>query len=392
MKIAIVGGGIAGLTAALCLHAKGFSPEVYEQAARFNEVGAGLQLGPNAVKVLRAVGLGEALLAAAQAPEALTIRSGYAGAVMTRLPLGDAAARWGAPYFHIHRADLIAVLADALNARAIKTHMNAHLAGVEQVGDSAALRFDDGRSLTADIVIGADGLRSQVRAQVFKDDGPRFTGCNAWRAVVPVKALGRHKLPADATVWTGRGRHAVTYLLRGGQLANFVGVLDAQASAPQSWSREGSAQQALADFRGFDPAILKLIRAADTLHQWGIYERGALDHYSKSRAMVIGDACHAMPPFLAQGAAMAIEDAYCLAQSLEQQSEHSAAFADYQEKRQGRVARVIQTSHANKDRFHLRSAAMRMGAFGAMRAADRLLKPQLLKQLDWLYGYDVTAP
>lgn len=398
MTPVIIGGGIAGLSAALCLHQRGFSPTIVEQAAEFGEVGAGLQLGPNAVKVLRALGLETVVRRHSHMPEALVLRSGYSRHQMLSLPLGRACEqRWGAPYLHIHRAGLIDILAAAVRERGITCRFNAQVAAIRQGDVGVQLALSDGSVLAADLVIGADGVRSHTRACVFEAaDGemlgrPQFTGYVAWRATVPTEILGRRAPENAATVWTGRGRHAVTYLLRGGALCNFVGVVEQDVQADESWVKEAPAEAALADFKGFDPAILKILRKADVLHRWGIYERVPLAHWGRHHVVLIGDACHAMPPFLAQGAAMAIEDAWALAVALERSTDTAAAFSTFQSVRAPRVQKVADASRDNGVRFHTRPGLQRIGVFGALRAANVAVKAPLLKQLDWLYGYDVTS-
>jgi len=391
MKIAIVGGGIAGLCTALCLKQRGFEPIVVEKAKAFSDVGAGLQLGPNAVKVLSALGLGEVLLNVSDRPQTLMLKSGYSGQTMLSVPFGSAAEeRWGAPYLHIHRADLVAVLAEALKAQGIACKLDCEVVAVESQGSGVSLICASKERINADIVVAADGVRSRLRDIWFNKSAPEYTGSVAWRAVVDVQALGRFKLEKVATVWTGRGRHAVTYLLRGGSLANLVAVIDDKDPTDQSWQQLGSADEAITDFKGFDPAVLKILRKAPTLYKWGLYQQKLPKQWHRDRAVLIGDACHAMPPFLAQGAAMAIEDAWVLADTLDK---HGADGLDaYQARREDRVAKVMAQSNANGARFHMSSDVARIGAFAALGAGDRLSDTQKLAQFDWLYGVDVTQP
>lgn len=392
MDALIIGGGIAGLTAALCLERFGASVEIAEQAAAFGEVGAGLQLGPNAVKVLRALDLEPVLMAHAHIPEALALRSGYSKHEMLSLPLGEGAkARWDASYVHIHRADLVSILAKAVEQRGIACRFNMALDGVADGADGAELFWKGGEGETVPFVLGADGVRSTVRRDLFDEREAEFTDQVAWRAVVERAQLGRHAPSNAATVWTGRGRHAVTYWLRGGALVNFVGVVEQSQPASASWSEEAPREEALRDFRDFDPVVLKILRKTPQLHRWGIYQHAPLKRWAKGHAALIGDACHAMPPFLAQGAAMAIEDAWAFAATFTGSSGDQNGLQAYQRCREARAQKVAQESRGNGERFHMRSAAERMGAFGALKAVNTFGKKQLLQQLDWLYGYDITA-
>lgn len=392
MDALVIGGGIGGLTAALCLQHMGASVEIAEQAPCFGEVGAGLQLGPNAVKVLRALGLEPALMAQAQIPSALTLRSGYSKHEMLSLPLGETAhARWGAPYVHIHRADLVALLAQAVEQRGIACRLSSKLDSITDNGQDIELLWSGGAQEAVPFVIGADGLRSRVRRDLFGGAQPQFTGQVAWRALVEREQLGRYAPQNAATVWTGRAHHAVTYWLRGGSLVNFVGVVEQSRPVSASWSEEAPREQALRDFKDFDPAILKILRKTPQLHRWGLYQHAPIKQWAKGHAALLGDACHAMPPFLAQGAAMAIEDAWALAAAFRHKGPRQEALQAYQQHREARTKKVAQVSRGNGERFHMRSAAQRMGAFGALKAASTFAKTPLLQQLDWLYGYDVTA-
>jgi salicylate hydroxylase len=389
----IIGGGIAGLTAALCLRHFGVTAEIAEQAAAFGEVGAGLQLGPNAVKVLAALGLEDALMAHAHIPDALALRSGYSKHVMLSLPLADEArARWGAPYVHIHRADLVSILAKAAEKNGIACRFNMALDHIVDDNNGATLFWKSGARERVPFVVGADGVRSLVRRALFDDREPEFTRQVAWRALVERAQLGRHAPSNAATVWTGRGRHAVTYWLRGGAQVNFVGVIEQTQPASASWSEQAPREEALRDFRDFDPAVLKILRKTPKLHRWGIYQHAPLKQWSKGHAALIGDACHAMPPFLAQGAAMAIEDAWAFAATFTRStSGRKKGLQAYQRCREARAQKVAQESRGNGERFHMRSGAERMGAFGALKAVNAIGKKQLMQQLDWLYGYDVTG-
>ncbi|WP_205518121.1 FAD-dependent monooxygenase [Sphingorhabdus sp. Alg239-R122] len=383
----ITGGGIGGLTAALCLHHFGWHARILERADTLEEVGAGIQISPNGMRVFQALGLAEKVVVAGFLPQAAEMCDGQTGEIMFSTPLGSAAThRWGAPYVHIHRADLLAILADAVAERmpeAIQTSVT--VTGYGQNKNRAwAVTGND--KVHGDIVIGADGIHSTIHAQMLSDDKARFTGHAAWRMVVPVERLKGRTPPPNATVWTGKGRHAVTYLLRGGRLANLVGVVECSDWTEESWSARGTQAQALDDFAGWDPIITRMTEQADAHYRWAIFDRRPPPAWHDGRAVLLGDACHPMSPFMAQGAVMAVEDGYILARMLAENPNSDAAFTAYTRRRRDRVARVINTARDNARLFHQKSAIER----GPLRMASRAAPSFTARQLDWLYGHDVT--
>ncbi|MEO0411848.1 MAG: FAD-dependent monooxygenase [Pseudomonadota bacterium] len=382
MDAAIVGGGIGGLTAALCLHHHGFRASVYEQAPAFSDVGAGIQLGPNAMRVLHALGLKEAVLAHASQPKYLVLQSAYSGQQITRLSLfrGESP-RWGEPYAHIHRADLVDVLASAACERGIALHLGQ---AIEPVA------ADD----EADILVIADGMNSQFAGPLFGRPQPEYSGYVAYRALVPPKALASSIPPDVASVWSGRGSHVVTYPLRGGSLINFIGVAEVARPQPAGWSQTVGAGDVLPQFRRYPPQVLSLIRAAQILQPWGLYiqSKTGLDGcWTKGNAALLGDASHAMVPFLAQGAAMAIEDSWVLAASLAVAHTPAEGLKAYEAMRKKRVKRVAEASQRAGELYHLRGLGQRLGAFSALRNAQRMGAADLAPIMDWLYGFDAAA-
>ncbi|MEL6540297.1 MAG: FAD-dependent monooxygenase [Pseudomonadota bacterium] len=397
MKAVIAGGGIGGLCAALCFHKFGWEVEVLEQATAITEVGAGIQLSPNAVKVLRAIGVADQVGEQAFTPLAGQFRSGKSGKVIGSFMMGESMEkRLGAPYWHIHRADLIAALEAAVRDRlpgAIRT--GASVTGYDQDAASARANLETGERITGDILVGADGIKSAIRTQMLGEAKPRFTGNVAWRAVVPVSKLGRHAPPPTASVWVGEGRHAVTYLLRKGTLANLVGVVERDDWTVESWTEQGTKQEALRDFAGWHPTIRKIIDEADAHFRWALFDRNPLDQWCDGRVALLGDACHPMLPFMAQGAAMAIEDGYTLASELsgELSGERGldAALADYFTLRRTRTAKVQMAARSNMGTFHQRSFRGKFKTYAPIWLASRIAPDKMDEQNDWLYGYDATA-
>ena len=393
MHVLVVGGGIGGLTAALALEKRGHTVTVVEQSGVISEVGAGLQLSPNATKVLNALGVGARVMTDAFRPQAAEMRWGRSGTKVFSIPLRKAAVnRWGAEYIHVHRADLIEALRAELAARAPDSILLGHrLERYENRGDKVVAYFEGGGTIEADLLIGADGIHSAVRAQMLGPDKPEFTGCVAWRATAPVTALGNTAPPPTARVWVGPRKHAVTYLLRRGSLANFVGVVEHKTPGDESWTATGAKEQALKDFKRWYPSVTAIIEAADSMNRWALFGRKPLPKWSDGRATLLGDACHPMLPFLAQGAAMAIEDAWALAACLDGEADMAAALAAYEARRKPRVTRVQAGARANAKLYHRGNPVTRFGSYVPMAMAARAAPGFVRSRLDWIYQYDETS-
>ena len=393
MKAVITGGGIGGLTAALCLLHSGWDVEIFEAAPALGDVGAGIQISPNAMKVFEALGLADALAEAGFRPDGIELRMGVSGRRLIRAPLGDTATkRWGSPYLHLHRADLIGVLKAALEVRAPDClRLGQSVTGYEQDSRSASAVLDGGQRATGDVVIGADGIHSAIRAQMIGADKPVFTGNVAWRAVVPVERLGADAPAPLATAFMGRGKHAVTYLLRGGTLANLVAVVERDDWTGESWSEQGRKEEALEDFADWHPSVTQMISKADSLYRWALFDRAPLATWIAGRVAMLGDAAHPMLPFMAQGAAMAIEDAWALGAKLAGASDVPAALTAYEQLRRARATDVQMSSRANAKTFHQRTLLGQLKTYGPMWLAGRIAPSIGLAQQDAIYGYDIVS-
>jgi salicylate hydroxylase len=385
LHVIVVGGGIGGMTSALALARRGIAATVVEQAQAFGETGAGVQLSPNATRTLFALGLEAEVRAIGFAPEAAEVRDHASGRLLLRNVLGEAAVRrWAAPYLTAHRADLHAVLTSAARAAGVEMRLGAPVAALEVDG----VRLADGERLAADAVIGGDGVRSTVRLALFGPDAPRFTGHVAWRFAVPIEG------PASATVrvWTGPDRHFVAYPVRGGALMNVVAVTEEADWRRESWSEPGDKAALLAAFQGWPAETLALIGAAESVFRWALYDRAPMARWSVGAATLLGDAAHPTPPFLAQGAAMAIEDAMVLARCLSTGDPVEASLRRYELARRARTAKAQGWSRRNGVLFHLPGAAA-AAVFGAASALDAITPGGGAARFDWLYGYDAaTAP
>ncbi|MFN3819054.1 FAD-dependent oxidoreductase [Blastomonas sp.] len=393
MRILIIGAGIAGLAAALPLARKGHEVRVLERADGLHEVGAGLQLGPNAMRVLGQLGVADSVAAAGQCPQAITLRDGRSAREILKIPLGDTALRrWGARYVAVHRADLVTILHAALEA----AQPGALVTGcaVEQIdADGAAVVTAEGQTLTADLVIGADGIHSRVREHLFGKDSARFTGHVAWRALIAVTKDDPAAPPAGVGAWLGPRRHAVTYRVRPG-LVNFVGVTEQSDWREEGWNLPGDPDRLRAEFAGWD-AITRLLARVEAPLRWALHDRKPMRAWHRGRAVLIGDACHPMLPFLAQGAAMGIEDGATLAELLPMapgDAEVETALTRFFALRQPRTARVQAHARANGVDFHagnpLATLAMRL-PLGRAAAA----RPDaVMARWDWLYGGGPVPP
>ena len=373
--VQVVGGGIGGVTAALALARRGREVTVFEQADAFSEVGAGLQLGPNAMRVLGALGLDDLLAPHLAMPQEIVLRDGRSGRPIARVPMGEAARqRYGAPYAQVHRADLLEVV----------------LRAAERQG----VRFETGRRLLpgdtdAPLTVAADGVRSQFRARLNPGAQARFAGHVAWRALVPPDAA--QGLSSDTHVFLGPERHLVAYALRGGTVWNVVAVEARDTAADESWTRDHDPAPLRAAFGGWCADVTRLLEAVETAYLWGLFGHPELARWQDGQTVLLGDACHPMLPFLAQGAAMAIEDAWVLASCLERAETQAAALARYEALRKPRATRVQAASSANAWRYHMAHPLLRLGRNTTLRIMQTVDPRALLRGLDWLYGEDVIA-
>ncbi|HZB33270.1 MAG TPA: FAD-dependent monooxygenase [Streptosporangiaceae bacterium] len=393
ISVGIVGGGVGGLTAALSLLRRGIEVHVYEQAQALGEVGAGVQVSPNAARVLHGLGLADELARTGVKPVAWHQRRWDDGRTLLRSPLAEPLeATFGFPHYQMHRADLLAALAGEVPAG--RVHLGHRLTGLTDHGDRVEARFANGASVEVDLLVGADGIRSLVREELFGPEHPRFTGCAAYRGLVPAERLNALGLEVTSQVWMGPGRHFVHYFVSGGRLVNFVAVIEQSTWTRESWTDRGSVADALAAFAGWHPQVRAIIEAVDETFIWALFDRAPLERWSAGRVTLLGDACHPMLPFMAQGAAQAIEDgatlAACLAAcpSVAGVPDVAAALRRYEMARIPRASRLQSMSATNKTRFHLpdgseqRERDARMAAGATDWSFDAVA---------WIYEHDATV-
>ncbi len=392
MKVAIAGAGLGGLFAAAALALRGCEVVVCERAPALGEAGAGIQISPNGARLLARIGVLGEVVAAGFTPLAATLRRGEDGAVVLRLPLGaQAQARWGAPFLQIHRADLLATLERAARAAGAQIRLGASVAAAATHARGAALMRDGGDAVEADVALGADGLRSAVRSGLFGARPARFTGQAAWRGTVAADALPRDLVRPEATVWMGPGRHLVTYYVRAGALVNFVAVEERAAWTEESWSAPGDIAEVRAAFADWHPAASGVLAAAGSCLLWGLFDHPPLPAWSQGRVGLLGDACHPMLPFMAQGAVQAFEDGATLARLLPGAEDIEAALRAYHAARFARASRVQAQARANARLYHARSPVGRLARHGPIALGSRLAPDLAMSRLDWLYGHDADG-
>lgn len=391
----IAGGGIGGLAAALAASRAGWDVRLFERASAFSEVGAGVQLGPNVVKVLHSWGLADALKAVAAFPERLQVRSALSGELLGELPLGDAMAqRYGAPYLTIHRADLHGLLLQAVQQHAdVKLHLSRPLQSFSQTAQAVTVRADDGPGIEGDALIGADGVWSTVRQELLGDGLPRRTGHLAYRALVRQSDLPELLRSQNVTAWLGPRMHVVQYPVRGGEFLNVVAIVQGEVAAEADlWDHSANAADLAVATSGCCAVLREVLEAVEGWRLWVLHDRvpmqGAHQH-AVGRVALLGDAAHPMRPYLAQGAGMAIEDAaelgHALAQALDPALDVPTMLQRYALNRWQRNARVQARALRNGQVFHA-DGVVRWGRDLAMKVLG-----ENLLDMPWLYGVGVKA-
>lgn len=390
LNIIVVGAGIGGLAAALAARRLGARVTVLEQANEIAEVGAGLQITPNGVAVMQALGIADDLAWCSQRARAVVLRNHRQGRQVMRLDLDQYA--HDLRYYFVHRADLINILLAAAREVGVVIKLSQSVENVTWQADGrAVVNCTNAPDRAADLIIGADGVRSKVAASLrdvvgFTKSEPFFTGQVAWRAVVP-NSIG---LEAEAQVFMGPNRHIVAYPLKDGSMVNLVAVQERKAWAEESWSLRDDPKNLHAAFSMFGGQAAQLLERVDAPALWGLFRHPVAKNWSHGTVALLGDAAHPTLPFMAQGANMALEDAYVLADSLRRSNSISGALQRYQTHRRARVVDVVEAANKNAWRYHLR-APVSWPAHLIMQGLGHYAPQRLVQQFDWIYRHDVTA-
>ena len=382
-RIAIVGGGLAGLAAANAMRRFGIEPEVFETAPALGEIGAAVNASPQAVKALRAAGVGDEIAAVGYASPGIYTRNMMTGEFLEFNDRFKAAERYGAPYYSFHRADLIDALASRLDHARI--HLGHRLTGIEERSDGVVLAFANGARVEAEYVVGADGVRSVIRHALYGDDHPTYTGQMVWRALLDARDVPDEIVaPTGHTQWVGPGRHFIAYYIRDRKLVNIVTQEDTDKWVEEGWSTRGDPDEMRASFPNSEPRLAKLLSIVTECSKWGLFTRPLTTNWGRGRIELIGDAAHAMLPNAGQGACQAFEDAYILARWLAACADPVAAFANFRRIRIPRVHGVQRLSVSNARFKHMRDAAAQKDAITARTGSVH-------GNSDWVWGYDPVA-
>ena len=381
-EITVLGAGIAGLGVAAALAQRGALVRVIEQAPELAEIGAGLQVSPNGAAVLRALGAGLALNQVAPLARAVRLKDFRRGAEVFHLPL----TRSDRPYHLIHRADLVAILLQLAQDAGVQIELGREVQSVTPDPRGAQLQFGDGSSERVSLLIAADGLNSQARAALNPKTRPFFTGQVAWRCTIPWSSDAE----PEVQVHMGPGRHLVRYPLRGGALMNVVAVEERDEWAAEGWHHRDDPARMQRAFIDFSAEVRDMLAQAQDVYLWGLFRHPLAKVWSDTHMVLLGDAAHPTLPFLAQGANMALEDAWVLADCLAQDADQTVAFARFEERRRARCARIVEAASRNAENYHLRPGPYRFAAHTALRMATRFAPHLAANRFEWLYGHDVT--
>jgi salicylate hydroxylase len=393
-EIVVGGAGIGGLTLALALLRRGIDVVIHEQAGQMAEVGAGIQISPNGTRALADLGVLDELTRVSSEPDAKRIRLWNTGQNWPLFDLGpDCVAQYGYPYLMIHRGDLQSVLVAAvrkLKPDAIR--MGSRIVDFVQDAKGVTAILADGSRASGTVLVGADGVHSQIRSAIFGAAKATYSGCSAWRGVIPAERLPERLRISSGVNWVGPGRHVVTYPLRRGELINFVGVVETDEWNTESWTARGTHAECAADFAGWHEDVHALIDNIDVHYRWALLGRAPIASWHKGRVVLLGDACHPMLPFMAQGAVMAIEDGIILARCLETYGEDcDKAFSGYEAARIERANRCVVAADRNRAVFH--SDRLIEPADAERYAKTQWNEAKVRERYHWLFSFDpITCP
>ncbi|HVI12152.1 MAG TPA: FAD-dependent monooxygenase [Pseudolabrys sp.] len=391
MKVLVVGGGIGGITCMLALRQRGVDAQLFEQAAAFGQVGAGIQVSSNAARILLKLGLGPALKKVATYPEARDYRGWDTGERLYYTQLGQKAeAHFGSPYYAAHRAELLDVLLSELDEYGVR--LGSRVEYVYQDDRGVSLTLADGTTAQGDILVGADGIHSTVRAQLLGKESPRYTGNVAWRGLVPAERVAQLNLGSVVGVWMGPNRSIVQYYVSAGRTFNWIGISRSPQPARESWLAEGKIEDALSEYVGWHSTIRTIIAATPKVLRQALYDREPLPDWQVGRIVLLGDAAHPMLPFYAQGGAQSIEDAYVLAGCIaEGQDRPLAALARFVKMRLPRTAWMQGLARREEELYQSNDAATIKARNERMRVSRTPETATFPPEQEQLYGYDADT-
>ncbi len=390
-RVAIIGGGIGGATAGCALARAGLEVSIYEAAPELKEIGAGVALHPNAMRVLRMIGVEHEVRRVAGRSEHAVTCDGRTGRTISKISRAQQAATYGLAGATVHRADLLDVIAAALPANSVT--LGKRCATVESHTDVAVARFEDGSEIEADVMIGADGIHSRVRKALFGADDPRFTGKVCYRSVVPRDAVTGAKPSTDNVQWLGPHGTIVLYPLRGNQLVNVVAHYDDEDYRHESWINECDRQEVLDRYAGWHESLLRVFAAGDTWYKWALYDRDPIPRWTEGRITILGDAAHPMLPYLGQGACQAIEDGAVLATALSAEPDDpTMALERYERTRRPRASRVVLAARERGVSNHLSSPLSALKRDITIALRKRFGRDTEGRGAGWIPEYDATSP
>ncbi len=383
-KISILGGGIGGLASAVALAKRGAKVQVLEQAPEISEVGAGIQVGPNGMAVLRALGVDQDVRLKSVQAGGMALVNGVSGSQVFGLDFTRFADDQS--YFFVHRADLIDILAQAARDLGVEIKLLQQADNVNIKGRRAQITMRQGNVVEPDMLIGADGLHSKVREALNGAAKPFFTGQVAWRAIVPLET----KAEEIARVYMGAGKHLVAYPLRDRLMMNIVAVQERREWAAEGCNFEDDPANLRHVFRDFGGAAKILLERIDKVYLWGLFRHPVAEKWHRGSVTILGDAVHPTLPFMAQGAVMALEDAWVLADELDKVDDTDVALVNYHERRRQRVGKVVEAANDNARNYHLKPGPIRTAAHAALKVGSAIAPNLAMKKFDWIYNYDVT--
>lgn len=390
-RIAIIGGGIGGLTAAHALRRRGFEVAVYESQPELKEIGAGVALGPNAMKALRALDLEQPVRDIGWEADAHALRNWKTARAIMETSNATQATRYGAAGCFAHRADLLDALARGLPTEIVT--LGARCVSVDPGDEVASARFKDGSEIEADLIIGADGIHSAVRTSLFGEDAPRFTGKICYRSVIPIDAVPGGPPAPESVTWLGPHGAIVVYRLRRGELINVVSHYDDETYKHESWITECDRAEVIERYAGWHESLVRLFSASELWYKWALYDRDPIPQWTRGRASLLGDAAHPMLPYLGQGAGQTMEDGCVLASALASMPDDlPGALALYERSRRPRASEVVLAARARGADNHLVSplAAWRRDLQIAIR--KRFASDQEGRGAGWIWDYDAGSP